>query len=435
MLKRNWIIEISRKLMNENSFKDKHRATKEAFTRARKLPFELVLVMILRKSVKSLQNVVNEAMFWLETEAVTASAFCQARYKLLHTAFIELNQKAIVEPMYSDKDYLTFWGYRVLGVDGSKVILPNNQETREEFGAIPYTNGKNKHTLGEHCYGTASVLYDVMNRIAIDAVLASGKAYEVDLAIAHLQHTTANDLCLMDRNYPSYLMMAEFSQRQRSFVIRCSAQSFTVARQLAKGTGIESRVVTIKVPRSQLAEVRKRGLPESITVRFVRVMLKTGEAEVLATSLVDECAYPSADFAELYRLRWGVETFYGLLKTRLGLENFSGQSVEAIKQDFYATIYLTGIEAVLTDAAQKQLDDRDTRHPQIVNRAVSFNVIKNHALDLLLSDLDSETLTEKLTKLFLKNPVSRRIERNPPRKKSSPRVLLNFQRRKKKHCF
>ena len=302
-------------------------------------------------------------------------------------------------------------------------------------GVIPYTNGKNKQTLGEHCYGTASVLYDVMNRIALDAVLASGKAYEVDLAIAHLQYTSANDLLLMDRNYPSYLMMAELSQRQRAFVIRCSANSFTPARQLAKGTGIESRVVTIKVPQSQLAEIRKRGLPESITVRFVRVMLKTGEAEVLATSLVDECAYPSPDFAELYRLRWGIETLYGLLKTRLGLENFSGQSVEAIKQDFYATIYLTGIEAILTDAAQKQLDDRETRHPQIVNRAVSFNIIKNHALDLLFSDLDSETLTEKLTTLFLNNPTSRRSDRNPPRKKSSPRVLLNFQKRKKKHCF
>jgi hypothetical protein len=101
----------------------------------------------------------------------------------------------------------------------------------------------------------------------------------------------------------------------------------------------------------------------------------------------------------------------------------------------YATLYLTGIEAVLTEAAQKQLDDRDTRHPQIVNRAVSFNVIKNHALDLLLRDLDAETLTEKLTTLFVKNPTSQRIERNPPRKKSSPRVLLNFQKRKKKHCF
>ncbi len=60
--------------------------------------------MILRKSVESLQNEINEAMLWLETDTVTASAFCQARYQLRHTAFIELNQQAVVEPRYVDDD-------------------------------------------------------------------------------------------------------------------------------------------------------------------------------------------------------------------------------------------------------------------------------------------------------------------------------------------
>jgi hypothetical protein len=84
---------------------------------------------------------------------------------------------------------------------------------------------------------------------------------------------------------------------------------------------------------------------------------------------------------------------------------------------------------VLTDAAQAQLDARNTRHPQTVNRAVSFNVIKNKALDLLVSNLDTDTLLEQLTPLFLKNPTSSRSERNPPRQKSSSRALLNFHKR------
>jgi hypothetical protein len=239
----------------------------------------------------------------------------------------------------------------------------------------------------------------------------------------------------MDRNYPSYRMMAELSQRQRGFVIRCSTNSFKTARQLAKGTGLASQVVTLTPPDGTHAQSRKPGLPERITVRFVRVMLKTGEAEIIVTSLLDEHTYPTADFAELYRLRWGIETFYGLLKTRLALENFTGQGVEAIKQDFYATIYLTGIESVLTDAAQAQLDGRNTRHPQTVNRAVSFNVIKNTALDLLYSTLDTDTLLAQLTMLFLKNPTSSRSERNPPRQKSSSRALLSFHKRMKKQCF
>ena len=81
------------------------------------------------------------------------------------------------------------------------------------------------------------VLHDVLNRIDIDAVLARGDAYEVDLAIAHLAHTRPNDLLLFDRNYPSYRMLATCLQNERNFVMRCSAASFSVARLMLKGEG------------------------------------------------------------------------------------------------------------------------------------------------------------------------------------------------------
>lgn len=416
--------------MGDLGFKALHRRTEQAFTRDRSLPFGLVLTMVLRKSVKSLQAVVNEAMLWLEAESVTASAFSQARYKLKHTAFIELNQKAVVETMYRDGDYRTFWGHRVLAVDGSRVMLPDNPASRQAFGTIRYTNGKNQSHAGEHCYARASVLYDVLNRVVLDAALAPVKSYEADLAVAHLPHTQDRDLLVMDRNYPSYRMMAELSRCGRAFVIRCPASSFKAVRLMAEGAGADSQIVVLRPPGRQTG-----GLPESLTVRLVRVRLKTGETEMLISSLLDGAAYPTGGFAELYWLRWGVETFYGVLKTRLALENFSGLGVEAIRQDFYATVYLTGMESVLTDAAQVLLDGKDTRHPQTVNRAVSFNAIKNNALDLLFSDLDSGALLEQLTQLFLKNPTLRRNERNPPRQQASCRTLLHFHKRQKKHCF
>lgn len=40
------------------------------------------------------------------------------------------------------------------------------------------------------------------------------------------------------------------------------------------------------------------------------------------------------------RLR--IETFFGILKTRLDLENFTGKSAESVYQDFYSSVYLTG---------------------------------------------------------------------------------------------
>ncbi|BCG65167.1 MAG: transposase, IS4 family [Methyloprofundus sp.] len=394
------------------------------------------MVLMMRKSVKSVQNVVNEAMSWLDLPPVTASAYSQARYKLKHTAFIELNQTAIVETVYGgDGDYHKFWGFRVLAIDGSKVVLPNTEDVREEFGTISYSNGKDSEIIGQHPYALASVLYDVLNRVAIDARLGRARAYEIDLAVEHLAHTQAKDLLTMDRNYPSYRMLAELTQSRRDYVIRCSAASFAVARKMLKGEGKESQTATLKPCAEQMSIIRKLGLPVSLKVHFVRVKLSTGENEVLVTSLHNEKYYPSADFAELYYLRWGIETFYGLLKTRLGLENFTGTQAEAVKQDFHSSVYLTGLESILTDAAQKQLDAKETKYPQIVNRSVSFNAIKNHAFDLLLGDTETNFIEEKLTALFLTNPTIERKHRNPPRKKSSARRLLNFHKRQKKHCF
>lgn len=422
-------------MIEDEAFKGRHRERQKDFTRVRSLPFALVLVLVMRKSMKSLQNVVNEAMTWLNEPLVTASAYSQARYKLKHTAFIELNQEAVVKTLYSDNDYQTFWGFRVLAVDGSKLLLPDSDDVREAFGTIAWTNGKTTQQQGEHPYALASVLYDVLNRVAIDARLGKATAYEVDLAVEHLAHTRAGDLLIMDRNYPSYRMLAELTQHHRDFVIRCSAASFKEAQRMLKGEGGDSQLVTLTPCAGQLPAIKRLNLPRTLRVRLVRVRLSTGEWEVLVTSLLDEARYPSAEFLTLYGLRWGIETFYGLIKTRLALENFSGTGAEAVKQDFYATVYLSGLESLLTASAQAQLDAKNTQYPQTVNRAVSFNAIKYQALDLLFGNEPTEPLLEKLTALFLSNPCLARQHRNPPRKKSSARTLLRFQKREKKHCF
>lgn len=387
--------------------------------------------------MKSLQNVVNEAMTWLGQMPVTASAYSQARYKLKHTAFIELNQVAVVETLYSDGDYRTFWGFRVLAIDGSKIVLPDNEAVREEFGTIAWTNGKTAEIQGERPYALASVLYDVLNRVALDATLGGAKAYEIDLAVGHLPHTQAGDLLVMDRNCPSYRMLAELTRHGRDFVARCSAASFAVARRMLEGGGPDSQVATLTPCAGQMAEIRRLGLPLSLKVRFVRIRLATGEYEVLVVSLLDEALYPTEGFGELYYLRWGIETFYGVLKTRLELENFTGIGAEAIRQDFHATVYLSGLESLLTGTAQARLDAKATKHPLTVNRAVSFNAIKNNALDMLLAGdgQGTDLLLARLTALFLTNPGSERPDRNPPRKKSSARALLNFHKRQKKHCY
>ena len=163
------------------------------------------------------------------------------------------------------------------------------------------------------------------------------KAYEVDLAIKHLSYAQqCEDWLRCDRNYATGHFMATLIRQPLNLVIRCPAR-LAVAKQMLKGQGADNRLITLKVSQK-----------ESLRVRLVRIKLSTGEYEVLATSWLHEQRYVTDFFKAVYHLRWGVETLYGLLKTRLELENFSGKTVTSILPDFYATLYLTSLESLLT---------------------------------------------------------------------------------------
>ncbi len=82
-----------------------------------------------------------------------------------------------------------------MAIDGSKVVLPNTENVREEFGTIAYSNSKDSEIKGQHPYALASVLYDVLNRVAIDARLGKARAYEADLAVEHLAHIHKQKIC------------------------------------------------------------------------------------------------------------------------------------------------------------------------------------------------------------------------------------------------
>lgn len=369
-------------------------------------------------------------------QTVTKAAYSKARHKLKHTAFIELNQKAVVRAMYEDGDYKTWHGLRILGNDGSKIVLPTTDAVAKEFGTVPYNNGQgNTKDTGFYCEARASVLYDVLNRVALDSVLAPGGSGETDLAILHFPYLQVNDLVIRDRGYASFRMLALHSQIDTDYLIRCPKGRFTIATAMLMGEGPDDVICEIEAPKCFLASSNSSGLPTKLAVRFVRVKLDDGSNEVLVTSLLDESKVPAADFKELYYLRWGIETFFGILKTRLGLENFTGYSPEAIRQDFFATVYLTGIETMLTMDAEGCLRKQTGGQPKKVNKAVSFSIIREHAFDILYSHTSDEQKVDDLTKLFTTSPTVTRKDRNPIRKNTASHRTLKWWKRMRKSGF
>ena len=436
------IIRIIKSLLRDDSFKERHRVNNTDFTRIRKLTFIILVLLIIQKSLKSIQLVLNEffkklsVFTGLAFITVSASAFSKARKKLCHTAFIELNELAIVQPYYSKSNYRTWRGFRLVAIDGSKLRLPDTPEVREVFGTIPFCNEDGSNP-GEYPWAIMTACYDLLNEIVLDASIEHSRASEVALAVGHLDVLTDKDLLICDMNFPSYRFLADLIHRKIDFVIRRSRASFTSARSLFNRDDVDSIIVTLKPHHTRKKEIESLCLPMEITVRFVRVVLDNGEIEVLVTSLLDEDLYPSEIFKELYNLRWGVETLFDRLKNRLNLENFSGKTVEAIKQDFYATIFIASLESVLTEDAEEQLAKKTplNKYPQQVNMNVAYNSIKNYIVELFLTDQDPEFVCDELTRLFITKPVLVRKERKVERKKRKPRLLLNFYKRIKKICF
>jgi hypothetical protein len=423
-------------MLDDESFIANSKFSPADFTRCRMLTFRTLAVLLMAKGSRSLQLALNEFIPKLGKPATTVSkaAYSKARVKLRHTAFIELNRRAVVQTMYEDGDYKTLHGFRLLAVDGSKVLLPTSGEIRVVFGTVPYKNQRSD-VAGEYSYALASVLYDVLNRVALDAQLAPIRTYEVDAAAKHLEYTEVADLVIYDRGYCAFRMLALATQASSQFLIRCPSNGFKTVRDMLAGKGPDDVVVTLPAPSNFLADAKNQGLPQQVTVRFIRVALDTGGYEVLATSLLDQHSYPTTIFKELYYLRWGVETFYGILKTRLNLENFSGLSAESIRQDFHAAVFLTGAETILTEDAEEGLEKQHGGQQKKVNKAVSFNVIKYRAFELFYSKEPEEQVLAELEELFQQSPTLVRKERKPPRIQSSSRKVLGFWKRRRKMVY
>jgi hypothetical protein len=79
----------------------------------------------------------------------------------------------VLDVLYGDDNSSKAWGFRLLTIDGSKIHLPNTTEIIQELGTIKFeTTVGNKKITGEHGYALASVMYDPLNKVVVDACLA-----------------------------------------------------------------------------------------------------------------------------------------------------------------------------------------------------------------------------------------------------------------------
>jgi hypothetical protein len=436
------IAQIRRRIFARD-FCARHRRSDRDFTRQRLLTFPIVMLLLLQKTTKSVQRHLHCFLhqLWPEQDSqATPGGWTQARAKLSHTAFIELNQQVLLPGFYAPEQtaHRCNWrNHRLLGCDGSMLRLPSHPEIFEKFGKVEVANH-----LGQTgtCYAPArlSVLYDLLNQIGLDARVEPVAQSEVDLVATQLEHVQPNDVLIWDRGFTGFVLMALTLARDAHFVGRCSTGSFAGAQDLFRANRAgRSKTVKLMAGKDQRAELKRLGLPIELIVRFVSLRLPSVELEVLVTSLLDERRYPTAEFLEVYHWRWNHETYHQMLKGRLDLENWSGQTEEAVRQDVQAAVLVSNLESLLSQEPQEQLSagDNARQYPAQVNRAVSYHALKERMLDLFWSTRPLEKALEEIQRWMLSNPVSVRPDRSPPRRPQSFNRSYHYQRNLRKTVF
>lgn len=311
-------------------------------------------------------------------------AFSQARAKINENGFKRLNQ-VVIDTFYRRSVAKLWKNHRLIGVDGTRLMLPNHPTIKEEFGTCKF--GPNADS--ERSMATGSMLFDVLNQLTFDARLSpykktNGKnASERALLQEHLASLQKGDLLIMDRGYPSIALFFTLMAMGIDFCARMKTGWWKAVREF-RDNGENEQVVEFTLPKSQKDKLK--GFPQwvdkTIKCRLVRVELDNGEIEILCTSLTHSEVYPQSEFKELYHLRWNHEEAYKLLKSRIELEDFSGKTANAVKQDFHAKIFLLSLTAAYAHPVEERVRkefraDEKRKHNQKVNRTNAIAATKD----------------------------------------------------------
>lgn len=275
-------------------------------------------------------------------------------------------------------------------------------------------------------------MYDLLNEIVLDGIISNNNVGEVTLSRQHIAIAKENDILIMDRSYPSFESIYEMQQRKVHFIYRCKIHFSNVVTQFYESKNKES-IIELKPKQNGSFIGLSYHKDSTIKIRILRIELKSGEPEILITSLLDSNIYPYEDFKQLYFKRWTIETFYNRFKNIIGVENFSGTSNQFIIQEFNCALYMSTLQSIFTRDAQLEANEKyKTRQYEYkINKSLSLCFIRNKILEIYSCNNEIDVKLEELKKLFIISVIpvrpNRKYGRSPDkyRKRTKPKLFQN----------
>jgi len=251
------LIEYIKDIILSDHFITLHKQKPSDFTRQRKLPFQTLIFFMINLISGSYQKELNNFFqillgFDVPKRFVSKVALSKARLKLKYEAFVELNRH-LVQYFYQHFEFVLKWhGFNLLVVDGSLIRLPRIKKIAEYFGAW--------HPVrGDECpMARASLLFDPLNRISIDAIISPKHIGERELAAQHFLKLLPEDLVLLDRGYPAYWLFNLILSLQANFCARISNKKWKIVRKFFN-SGKREKIISLPAYWTSIKMCRQMG--------------------------------------------------------------------------------------------------------------------------------------------------------------------------------
>ena len=342
--------------------------------RERKLgPVETVHLFVLQllhgnTAIRGLRHLIRRPL--------NAAAYCRARMRLPLAVLQRLLQQSADAINQQHGGGCVWHGHRTLLLDGSSSIAPDTAASRRTFGQ---PKGQ-KRGCG---FPVPKILgmIDAFTGVMLQMLIFPLYTHEASKTWTLHPRMRAGDLVLADRGFCSFVNLAMLQAAGVLAVLRMHQKQivdFRPHRRCRSGRkrggkgrptsrwvrrlGKHDQLVDWVKPRETPRWMSRRqydGLPESLRVRESRYSLpRKGQRTVvvtIATTLLDERVYSKQAIADLYGLRWSVETHLGEMKTTLKMRKVKCRTPEGVKKELlaYALVYNL-VRAVMLQAAVRQ---------------------------------------------------------------------------------
>lgn len=287
------------------------------------------------------------------------------------------------------KQIKKFKNYRLWACDCTVQMLPNTEETRKI--GVHKNQYKAVASIKLSCY------FDILNKILTSVSTHSKQTTDLNACLPkQVQEIPQDVIAIYDRGYGSHIIPFWHDKKGSKYVIRLKTEFSNTVKKFMQSNENE---VFITEPLSEKTYKRletfgiRKSQQDMISYRLVKIILPTGETEVLMTNL--DSLFTISDLGELYGLRWGIETCFFCLKSHQMLGIFSGYSEQVILQDiwcnllFYNLQSITNLEATLhlEQINQKRKNKPSKRKKKEnggyqLNRHIGAGILRNYWLDL-----------------------------------------------------